>query len=78
MYSTAKVFTQAALAGGKPCRKAVTNTGQHNQKKCGQTSMPRVGFDLTIPVFWRAKGFLALDRAATVIGLIQFRNTKRI
>jgi hypothetical protein len=33
-----------------------------------QTSMPRVGFEPTIPVFERAKTVHALDRAATVIG----------
>jgi hypothetical protein len=30
--------------------------------------MPQVGFKPTIPVFERAKSFLALDSAATVIG----------
>jgi hypothetical protein len=30
--------------------------------------MYRVGFELTIPVFERAKTVYALDRAATVIG----------
>jgi hypothetical protein len=33
-----------------------------------QTSIPRVGFEPTIPVFERAKTVHALDRAATVIG----------
>jgi hypothetical protein len=32
--------------------------------------MPRVGFELTIPVFQRMKTVHALDRAATVIGSI--------
>jgi hypothetical protein len=31
--------------------------------------MPRVGFELTIPVFERAKTVDALDRATTVIGI---------
>jgi hypothetical protein len=31
--------------------------------------MPWVGFELTIPVFERAKMVHALDRAATVIGV---------
>jgi hypothetical protein len=35
---------------------------------CTQTSMPRVGFEPTIPVFERAKTDHALDGAATVIG----------
>jgi hypothetical protein len=38
------------------------------QNKRTQTSSPRVGFELTIPVFERATPVHALDRAATVIG----------
>jgi hypothetical protein len=38
------------------------------QNKRTQTSMPRVEFEPTIPVFERAKTVHALDRAATVIG----------
>jgi hypothetical protein len=49
--------------GDKPCHKAATYKGQHKQKKRGQTSMPRIGNEPTIPVFERA-----LDRATTVIG----------
>jgi hypothetical protein len=32
--------------------------------------MPRVGYEPTIPVFERAKTVHALDRAATVIGVV--------
>jgi hypothetical protein len=38
------------------------------QKKRTQISIPRVGFELTIPVLEQAKAVHALDRAATVIG----------
>jgi hypothetical protein len=38
------------------------------QNKCTQTSMPRAGFEPTIPVFELAKAVHALDCAATVIG----------
>jgi hypothetical protein len=38
------------------------------QNKHAQTSMPRVGFESTIPPFERAKAVHALDRAPTVIG----------
>jgi hypothetical protein len=38
------------------------------QNKRTQISMPRVGFEPTIPVFERAKTVHDLDRAATVIG----------
>jgi hypothetical protein len=37
------------------------------KNKLTQTSMPRVGFEPTIPVFGRAKTLHILDRAATVI-----------
>jgi hypothetical protein len=39
------------------------------QNKRTQTSMPRVGFEPTIPVFERAKTVHTLDRAATVINM---------
>jgi hypothetical protein len=38
------------------------------QNKRRQTCMPRVGFELTIPAFERAKTVNASDRAATLIG----------
>jgi hypothetical protein len=38
------------------------------QNKRTQTSMSRVGFESTIPVFERAKTVHSLDRAANVIG----------
>jgi hypothetical protein len=38
------------------------------QNKRTQTSMPRVGFEPTTPVFEWAKTFHALDRAGTVVG----------
>jgi hypothetical protein len=38
------------------------------QNKHQQTSMPRAGFEPTIPAFERAKTVHDLDRAATVIG----------
>jgi hypothetical protein len=34
-----------------PSRGFSTHTGQHNTEKCGHTSMPRAGFEPTIPVF---------------------------
>jgi hypothetical protein len=40
------------------------------QEKRGPTSMPRVGFKPTIPVFEQAKTVQVLDRAATVINRV--------
>jgi hypothetical protein len=45
-----------------------THRTTQTQNKRTQTSMPRVGFEPTIPVFERAKTVHALDGAATVIG----------
>jgi hypothetical protein len=45
-----------------------THRTAQTQTKRTQTSMPRVGFEPTIPVFKRAKTVHALDRAVTVIG----------
>jgi hypothetical protein len=39
--------------------------------------MPRAGVEGTIPVFERAKKLHALDRAATVIGLLVFIRSRK-
>jgi hypothetical protein len=54
---------------GSARRNAAAYTGQHKQNKRGQTSMPRMGVEPTIPVFERANTVHTLDRAATVIGI---------
>jgi hypothetical protein len=46
------------------------------QNKRTRTSMPRVGFEPTIPEFERAKTVYTLDRTATVIGIIWYYNHK--
>jgi hypothetical protein len=56
--------------GDQPVETPVrTHRTTQTQNKCTQTSMPRVGFESTTPVFERSKTVHALDRAATVIGL---------
>jgi hypothetical protein len=40
--------------------------------------MPRVGFEPTIPVFERANTVHALDRAPTVIGLLNFTGFNKV
>jgi hypothetical protein len=47
-----------------------THRTTQTQNKRTQTSMPRVGFETTTPVFERAKTVHALDRAAAVIDKI--------
>jgi hypothetical protein len=42
-----------------------TYTGQHITEKQGYTSIPRAGFEPTIPVFERSKIIRAPDHAAT-------------
>jgi hypothetical protein len=55
-------------AGDQPvARPLLLHRGPHTQNKRTQTSMPRVGFEPTIPVSERAKAVHALDRAAAVI-----------
>jgi hypothetical protein len=54
--------------GIRPSQDRYLHRTTQTQNKRTQTSMPRVGFIPTIPVFERAKTFHALDRAATVMG----------
>jgi hypothetical protein len=56
---------EVSLDGESAHRKAAT----YIQNKRIQTSMPRAGFELTIPVFEQVKKVHALDRESTVIGL---------
>jgi hypothetical protein len=72
------IYTQSirVLGWGSARRKAATNTEQHKQNKRGQTFMPRVGFEPTIPVFDWAKTVRALDRATIVIGYFTTRVIK--
>jgi hypothetical protein len=44
-----------SLDGGSARRKAANYTGQHEHRINTQTSMPRVGFEPTIPVLERPK-----------------------
>jgi hypothetical protein len=56
-------------AGDQPiARPLPTHRTTQTQNKRTQTSMPRVGFQPTIPVCERAKTVHALDRTVTVIG----------
>jgi len=61
------------LDGGSAHRKATTYTGQHNTEKHGHRSMPRAGFEHTIPVLERLKTVRFLDRAATGTGWCIFK-----
>jgi hypothetical protein len=58
-----------SLGGGSAHRKAVTYTQNNKQNKRAQTSMTRVGFEPTIPVFERSKTIHVSDRATTAIAL---------
>jgi hypothetical protein len=58
-----------------PTQGLYLHTGQHNTEKHGNTSMPRVGFETTIPVFERPKTVRALDREAIGTGnIIELNN----
>jgi hypothetical protein len=54
--------------GDQPIARPLLNAGKHRHNKCGQTTVPHVGFESTIPIFERAKIFHALDLVATVNG----------
>jgi hypothetical protein len=74
VFSASWVFTQSVgpIYGGSARRKAVAWTQDSaTQNKRTQTSIIPVGFELTTPVFERAKTVHALDRTATVINLLK-------
>jgi hypothetical protein len=55
--------------GDQPVVRSIpTHRTIQTQNNRTQTSMPRMGFDSTIPVFVRAETVHALDRVANVIG----------
>jgi len=56
-----------SLDGGSVRRKATTYKRQHNTEKRVHTSIPRAGFEPTIPVFERLKTVRALDLMAIII-----------
>jgi hypothetical protein len=53
-------------------RQIPTHETTQTQNKRTQTSIPRVGFEPTIPAFERAKTVHALGSAATMVGSVQF------
>jgi hypothetical protein len=64
-------FLNPRTVGGTPWmgdQPVVRPLAIQTQNKHGQTSMPCVGFEPTIPAFERAKTVHALDRATTAIG----------
>jgi len=52
-----------------PTQGLYLHTGQHETEKRGHTSMPRVGFEPTIPVLERSKTVRVSDRAAIGTGV---------
>jgi hypothetical protein len=74
-FSFLNLYTvgETLWTGDQPvARPLPTHRTTQTQNKRTQTSMPRVGFEPTIPVFERAKAVHALDRAVTVIDLFRF------
>lgn len=58
---------QGPLDWGSACHKATTDREQHKQRKHTTYIIPRLGFKAAIPVFYLAKIFRVLNRAAIVI-----------
>jgi hypothetical protein len=71
LFSFLIVYTvgRTPWTGYEPVTRPLPIHRTQTQNKRTQTSMPRVGFEPTTPVFERAKTVHALDRAITVIGI---------
>jgi hypothetical protein len=54
--------------GDQPVSKPLPTQDNINRMKVDRHLIPRLGFELTTPVFVRANTVPSLDRAATVIG----------
>jgi hypothetical protein len=68
-FSVLNTVGRTSWTGDEPvARQRSTQRITQTQSKRTQTSISRVGFELTIQVFGRVKTVHALDRAATVIG----------
>jgi hypothetical protein len=75
------IYTQGPTpwTGDQPvAKKLPTHRTTLTQNKRTQTSMRRMGFDPTVPVFKWAKTVHAWDRAATVIGILLTERTVHI
>jgi hypothetical protein len=59
-----------------PTQGLYLHTGQHNTEKRGHTSMPRVGFEPTIPVLERPKTVRAIDGMAIGTGVLCLLQTE--
>jgi hypothetical protein len=73
IFSVLILYTVSMIpsAGDQPVAWPLrTHRITQTQNKHTQTSMPRVAFEPTTPVFERAKTVYALDGAATVIGFL--------
>jgi hypothetical protein len=68
-FSVSWSYTQSAGLTGRGNRPS-QGLYLRTQNKRRETSMPRVGFEPTIPAFERAKTIHALDHAASVIGTL--------
>jgi hypothetical protein len=71
LFQFLDLFTQSVGLlgwGFSPLQGRYLHTEQHKQNKGTETSMPWVGFELTIPAFERVKTVHASDRVAIVIG----------
>jgi hypothetical protein len=79
-FFTSIIYTQSVGLVGRVivARPLPTHRTTQTQNKRKQTSMPRVGFEPTIPAFERAKTVHGLDRAATVAGKTQYCNPKTV
>jgi hypothetical protein len=67
LYTVGRTPSTGDQPVARPLRKQGTT---QTQNKRIQTSMPRVGFEPTVPAFEQAKTVHALDSTATVISIL--------
>jgi hypothetical protein len=68
-FSILHTFGRTPWTGDQPVTRVLpTHITIQTQNKCTLTSLPRVGFESTIPEFGRARTVHPLDRATTEIG----------
>jgi hypothetical protein len=77
LFQFLDLFTQLVrLLGRRISQSQGTHRTAQMQNKRTRTSMPQDGFEPTITMFEQAKTVHALDRAATVIGKINYISNK--
>jgi hypothetical protein len=76
LHMSAEPYRQLVRRLGRGISPSPAHRTTQTRKKRTQTSMPRVGFEPTIPVFEPVKTFGVLDRAVIATGVTRSRRIK--